>query len=489
MGYIVALLILIALPYYVYLEAQKRGMNSILWFVGSILFPIIVPIVFFITKRKISVSQSANYIPPGFRSKKLWKMGVAGFAYLILVSAVFAAGRAPSIPTSEKTSTVEKQETTNTQVVKSIQTNQNQATTTNTSNGTPVSNEPTTTTNEPTPTGKLEVRFLNVGQGDATLVKFPSGKVMLVDGGNNQYGQAVVNYIKDAGVKSIDIMVATHPDADHIGGLDVVLQNFVVKKFYAPKVANNTKSYEDMLLAVKNEGIGISSATAGVKLDVGAGATAEMVGPIKNYGSSDMNNNSAVIRIVHGSTSFLLTGDAEIESESDMIASGKTLKSTVLKVGHHGSKSSTSLSFLNAVSPSYAVISVGHNNYGHPTTEILNRLSSKGIKIFRTDKQGTIIATSNGSKVVFNSNPMSYAPTKVTTTTSKPKSTTTNKTDTKTTTSSGDCSKPLIKGNISSSGEKIYHVPGGAYYDRTIAEEMFCTEEQAIKAGYRKSKR
>jgi competence protein ComEC len=254
--------------------------------------------------------------------------------------------------------------------------------------------------------GKLTVRFLDVGQGDSTLVTFPDGKNLLVDGGNNQYANRVVQDLRDAGVKTLDYVVATHPDADHTGSLDVVVNTFDVKQVFAPKVTHNTQTYLDFLQAVKNKGLSITPAKAGVKLDVGKSVAAEVVGPVKGYGTVDMNDWSVVLHIVDGNISFLLTGDAAHPSENDMMAAGEPLASTVLKVGHHGSEHSTSQAFLNRVHPQYAVISVGKDNkYGHPTAEVLNRLSAQGVKVFRTDEQGTIIAVTDGKTITFNHEP------------------------------------------------------------------------------------
>lgn len=268
---------------------------------------------------------------------------------------------------------------------------------------TPYQNRSVANGDENKAAGKLTVRFLDVGQGDSTLVTFPDGKNLLVDGGNNQYANRVVQDLRDAGVKTLDYVVATHPDADHTGSLDVVVNTFDVKQVFAPKVTHNTQTYLDFLQAVKNKGLSITPAKAGVKLDVGKSVVAEMVGPVKGYGTVDMNDWSAVLHIVDGSISFLLTGDAAHPSENDMMAAGEPLASTVLKVGHHGSEHSTSQAFLNQVHPQYAVISVGKDNkYGHPTAEVLNRLSAQGVKVFRTDEQGTIIAVTDGKTITFN---------------------------------------------------------------------------------------
>lgn len=194
-------------------------------------------------------------------------------------------------------------------------------------------------------------------------------------------------------------MISTHPDADHVGGLDEVLKAFKVKSVYAPKVSNTTIAFKDFLTAVKREGVKIKTAQKGVKLPL-KGVSATFLAPVKTYSKSDLNDWSAVLRLVYGKKSFLFTGDAETKSETDMIKSKQTLKSDVLKVGHHGAKTSTSSAFLKAVKPIYAVISVGKkNSYGHPTSTVLNRLKAQKIKIYRTDFSGNIIFTTNGSKL------------------------------------------------------------------------------------------
>jgi competence protein ComEC len=242
--------------------------------------------------------------------------------------------------------------------------------------------------------GKLSVYFLNVGQGDATYIKTSNGDDILIDAGKNEAGEAVVDYLTQLGVDDLEVMISTHPDADHVGGLDTVLEKFKVETVYAPKVSHTTDTFKDFLVAVKNEGLTIKEAKAGVTLPL-KGITARFVGPVKTYGD-DLNNWSAVLHLTYGKNTILLTGDAESQSEADMIKAMQTLKAEVLKVGHHGSKSSTSASFLKAVSPKYAVISVGKNSYGHPTSTILDRLKNAKVTTYRTDNNGTVTAVSDG---------------------------------------------------------------------------------------------
>lgn len=247
------------------------------------------------------------------------------------------------------------------------------------------------------PDGTLQAYFLDIGQGDATYIHTPQGDDILIDAGKNGKGDDVVAYLRQLGVKDIEVMIATHPDADHIGGLDEVLEAMPVKAVYAPKVAHTTGTYKDFLLAVKNAKLTIKTAKAGVKLDL-PGVAAEFAAPVKEYGD-DLNDWSAVLRISYGKTAFLFTGDAEAKSEKDMIDSKAELSADVLKVGHHGANTSTSDAFLKKVQPKFAVISVGKNSYGHPTAETLAKLAKQKAKIYRTDKNGTVTAVSNGKTV------------------------------------------------------------------------------------------
>lgn len=261
----------------------------------------------------------------------------------------------------------------------------------------------------------LKVTYINVGQGDSILIQTPAGKNILIDGGKTDQTTTVENYLHSVGVSTLDYVIATHADSDHIGSLDSVIKDFTIGKVYMPNVTNTTYTFEDLLSAMQSKNLTFNRAKAGEILDLGTGLSADFVGPVKDS-YTEGNNYSAVLHLIYGKTSFLFTGDAENESENDMIASGVDLLSTVLKVGHHGSNSSTSEAFLNVVNPKYAVISVGQNSYGHPTEDVLNRLNLHGISVFRTDISGTIVATSDGANVTFNTNP-SVAPSTPTTST------------------------------------------------------------------------
>ncbi|BFH16802.1 MBL fold metallo-hydrolase [Paenibacillus melissococcoides] len=248
--------------------------------------------------------------------------------------------------------------------------------------------------------GTLQVYYLDVGQGDSTLIKTPKGQHILIDGGDNHKGQDVVEYLESLGITQLDVVIATHPDADHIGGLDTVIDAIPTKSVYAPKVSHTTNTYKDFLMSVKNRGLKIKAAKAGLEIPL-EGVTAKFVAPVAEYGK-DLNAWSAVLHLTYGKTSFLFTGDAETRSEKDMLEHPKKVRADVLKVGHHGSDTSTSQDFLDAVKPAYAVISAGvDNKYGHPKKTIVNRLKKAGVEIFRTDQQGTITAISDGTTITW----------------------------------------------------------------------------------------
>jgi beta-lactamase superfamily II metal-dependent hydrolase len=256
--------------------------------------------------------------------------------------------------------------------------------------------------------GKLTVSFIDVGQGDSEFIQTPSGKTMLIDAGIPEMGGKVADYIKSRGVKKIDILVVTHPHNDHIGGIPTVINNFDIGKFYMPKVTTNTKAFENVLTTAKNKGLSINVAKAGVVLDLGSDIKAEMVAP-NSLHYDKLNNYSSVIKITYKNTSFLFTGDAEGESEQEMLNKNYDLKADVLKVGHHGSRTASTLPFLKAVSPKYAVISCGKNNdYGHPHKVTMEKLKNAGVTLYRTDECGTIVAVSDGNNISFNVNPGDY---------------------------------------------------------------------------------
>jgi len=252
------------------------------------------------------------------------------------------------------------------------------------------------------PTGtNLSVTFLDVGQGNCVIVE-SNGHYMLIDGGNSQYSSKVVSYLKDLGITTLDYIVISHYDADHLSGIIGVLNNYKVTKVISPDYESDTKTYGSYISIMNKKNYTAIHPSIGDEFNLG-NATFKIVSPIK-YSYEDENDNSVGIRLTDGSHSFLLLGDAEAQSESDILNSGIDLSCDVYMVSHHGSSNSSTNALLDLAKPSIAVISVGKNDYGHPTEQTLNRLLSHNISILRTDQDGTIIAYSGKDFLKWNIN-------------------------------------------------------------------------------------
>lgn len=252
-----------------------------------------------------------------------------------------------------------------------------------------------------------------MGQGDAAVIESPSGQVVLVDGGgwsgtNERIGEdpghrVVVPFLRSRGIGTVDWLIPTHPDNDHVQGLIAVVERLTVRKALTYGHPDTSENYNSLLKALAQRNIPIQIARRGQHIDLGSGARLEILHPTDHPitgGHSPTNANSIVLRLVYGRTRILFTGDAEEATEDSLLASGLALSADILKVGHHGSKYSTSDRFLTAVRPRAAIISASKNNtFGHPSKEVLERLTLGGVEIFRTDHQGAITVETDGQKV------------------------------------------------------------------------------------------
>ncbi len=257
----------------------------------------------------------------------------------------------------------------------------------------------------PTDTGdidQMQVHFIDVGQGDATLLTC-GGEAMLIDAGDDSKGTALQNYLQKQGVTWLKYLVLTHTDADHIGGSDVIVSKFQVDNVFIGDFPKENRVYRDLMTALASQGYPWCTPEVGSTYTLGS-AVITILAPVKEY--SEPNNCSIALLVENGEDSFLFTGDAEKEAETDILKTGLLTGCDVFKAGHHGSKSSNSAAFLEAISPQAVVISCGEDNaYGHPHAGPLTIFRSMGVKVFRTDEQGTIVATSIGNQISWNAAP------------------------------------------------------------------------------------
>ncbi len=244
----------------------------------------------------------------------------------------------------------------------------------------------------------LLIDFIDVGQADSILIR-NQDKVMLIDAGTNEAGETVVNYLQNLGITKIDYVIGTHPHEDHIGGLDDVINHFDIGQIYMPKIETTTKTFEDVLESIENKNLTVTAPNKGDKIELGQAAGEFMTEPILD--EDNLNVSSLVLRVEFGNTSYLFMGDAEEENEKTILWP----KTDVLKVGHHGSSTSSSESFLEQVKPQYAIIMAGKDNsYGLPTQETIDKLNNIGSEIYRTDENGTIQMTSDGNTIEIKTN-------------------------------------------------------------------------------------
>ncbi|ACA38010.1 MBL fold metallo-hydrolase [Lysinibacillus sphaericus] len=246
---------------------------------------------------------------------------------------------------------------------------------------------------------EMRVHFMDVGQGDSILIESPNGKTMLIDAGVKGAGQQVVSYLKELGVNKLDKVVATHPDADHIGGLIPVLHAIPIEQFYDSGKVHTSQTFEEMLMAIDEKNIPYYVPKTGDFIEFDKDVTVKVLNA--NEHATDNNDASIVLKVVYGNVSFLLTGDAGIALEKEMMSNDVT--ATVLKAGHHGSNTSSSEDFIRAVKPEVTILSYGEDNkYGHPHAEVVNRLQAIGSNIYATADLGTITVATNGVNYTVN---------------------------------------------------------------------------------------
>jgi len=261
---------------------------------------------------------------------------------------------------------------------------------------------------------ELTVTFLDVGQGDSAFIRTPNNKNILIDAGGTPYWkqsdydpgeETVIPFLESQKIKKLDAVIATHADGDHIGGMPAILKNFTVGIVYENGLESEQPEYEMLNNVIKKLKLPTATLKQGTLLDIDPLVKFEVLAPPKDFYYEGENNNAIVIRVVYGDVSFLLTADAEYESENNIVRTyGNAIGSNILKIGHHGSSTSTSVKFLKTVAPEVAVISVGaYNNFGHPYSGVIAKLQDADINIYRTDEDGNITVRTDGKKFIIES--------------------------------------------------------------------------------------
>lgn len=244
--------------------------------------------------------------------------------------------------------------------------------------------------------GKFIASFIDVGQGDSIFLEFPNGKNMLIDAGENYESETVQSFINSKGYFSLDYVVGTHPHTDHIGGLESIIRRYEIGEIYLPKVVHTSKTYENLLTTINELGYKVNSAISGMEIINEKGLEVKILSP-KNSNYSELNNYSVVIKIVFGNTSFLFMGDAEKVVENEILSE---VSADVVKVGHHGSDTSSSRDFVESVGAKYAVIMSGvDNQYDLPSDEVVSRWENSGAKVYNTSVNGNIVMVSDGNNI------------------------------------------------------------------------------------------
>lgn len=245
---------------------------------------------------------------------------------------------------------------------------------------------------------KVNVYFINVGQGDSILIQY-KGINMLIDAGPSYNSKKLVSFLKSHNVKKLDYVIATHPHEDHIGSMDSIIKKFKIVKFYAPKVVTDTNTFKSMITELKKKNLKINVAKHGVIINLDTFTSMEFLSPIRdNY--QNLNNYSAVVLLKHRDNSFLFTGDAEKLIEMELLSNNVNIRADVIKVSHHGSSTSTSEDFIDKVKAKFAVISCGlGNDFGHPHEQVLKTLRSRDIICYRTDTHGNLLLQSDGKNI------------------------------------------------------------------------------------------